>query len=150
MKPQMNADARRTLFICVHLWFQIFLLLLLVSDLRAAESLRIAWTNNMLTIAAVNLPGKTVTIWYLEAFCRSGSTHRDWRQTTIPHKTELLSAAGKGRRLQLRTLVEPEIEVLHDIRVGRDDIDFRLTLKNRSDKFVDLQWFQPCMRVDRF
>ena len=112
--------------------------------------LTIAWTNDMLTISGFNIPGGKVDVWYLEAFCRSGSTHRDWRQTTIPHKTELLSAAGKGRRLQLRTLVEPEIEVLHDIRVGRDDIDFRLTLKNRSDKFVDLQWFQPCMRVDRF
>src|SRR5438876_8463171 len=78
MKPQMNADARRSLFICVHLWFQIFLLLLLVSDLRAAESLRIAWTNNMLTIAGVNLPGKTVTIWYLEAFCR-----RDRKSTRL-------------------------------------------------------------------
>jgi len=150
MKPQMNADARRSLFICVHLWFQIFLLLLLVSDLRAAESLRIAWTNNMLTIAAVNLPGKTVTIWYLEAFCRSGSTHRDWKQTTIPHKTELIEADKEGKRLRLRTLVEPSVEVLHDIEAGRDEVDFRMELKNKGDEAVDVQWVQPCMRVDRF
>jgi len=91
-----------------------------------------------------------VDTWYLEAFCRSGSTHRDWHQTTIPHQTDLLSADKGGKRLRLRTMVEPKVEVLHDIRAGKDEVDFRLTLKNRGNEFVDVQWFQPCMRVDRF
>src|SRR2546429_6963624 len=78
--------------------------------------LTIAWTNNMLAISGRNIPGGNVDIWYLEAFCRSGSTRRDWRQTTIPHKTGLVSADKNGRRLQLRTLVTPNVEVLHDIR----------------------------------
>src|SRR6266446_2226588 len=112
--------------------------------------LSIAWTNNMLSISGPNIPGGKVDIWYLEAFCRGGSTRRDWRQTTIPHKTELVSADKAGKRLRLRTTVEPNVQVLHDIRAGKDEVDFRLTLKNRGNEFVDVQWFQPCMRVDRF
>jgi len=112
--------------------------------------LSVAWTNNMLSVSRPDIPGGNINIWYLEAFCRSGSTRRDWRQTTIPHKTELLSTDRAGKRLRLRTTVEPNLEVLHDIRAGKDEVDFRLTLKNRGDQFVDAQWFQPCMRVDRF
>ena len=82
--------------------------------------------------------------------CRSGSTHRDWHQTTLPHKTELISANKNGKRLKLRTIVEGNIEVMHDIRAGKGDVDFRLTLHNGGEQFSDVQWFQPCMRVDRY
>jgi len=121
-----------------------------VGTAGTAAGLSIGWTNNMLSISGPEIPGGKVDTWYLEAFCRSGSTHRDWRQTTIPHKTELVSADKNGKRLKLRTSVEGDIEVLHDIRAGKDDVDFRLTLHNRGQKFADVQWFQPCMRVDRF
>jgi hypothetical protein len=116
----------------------------------AADDLRIAWTNNMLTITGPNVPGGKIDTWYLEAFCRSGSTHRDWHQTTIPHKTELVEGDRQGRRLRLRTLVEPSIVVEHDIRARRDNVEFRLEAHNAGREFVDVQWFQPCMRVDRF
>jgi len=112
--------------------------------------LSVTWTNNMLSISGAGIPGGKIDIWYLEAFCRSGSTRRDWRQTTIPHRTELVSAGKKGKRIKLRTVVEPNVEVAHDIRAGKDEVDFRLTLKNRGNEFVDVQWFQPCMRVERF
>jgi len=128
-------------------------LLLAGSSAVAAETttgLSVAWTNNMLSVSGPSIPGGKVDIWYLEAFCRSGSTRRDWRQTTIPHRTEFVSAEKAGKRLRLRTTVDPNVEVLHDIRAGKDEVDFRLTLKNRGNEFVDAQWFQPCMRVDRF
>jgi len=112
--------------------------------------LTIGWTNNMLTISGPDMPGRKVEIWYLEAFCRSGSTHRDWQRTTIPHKTELVSAKKDGKRLQLRTTVEPNVDVMHEVRAGSDEVDFKLTLKNHGQEFVDVQWFQPCLRVDRF
>src|SRR5437667_5719177 len=115
-----------------------------------AAGLAVGWTNNMLTVAGPSIPGGKVDIWYLEAFCRSGSTHRDWHQTTIPHKAELVSADPSRNALGLRTTVEPNIEVLHDLQAGKDEVDFRLTLKNRGREFADVQWFQPCMRVDRF
>src|SRR6266516_1473137 len=101
--------------------------LLLAGSLAVAAGtpagLSIAWTNNMLSVSGPSIPGGKVDIWYLEAFCRGGSTRRDWRQTTIPHKTELLSADPKGKRLKLRTAVEPNVEVAHDIRAGKDEVD---------------------------
>src|SRR6266851_9754105 len=87
-----------------------------------AEGLTLGWTNKMLTIRSPKLAGERLEILYLEAFCRSGSTRRDWSQTTIPHRTELLQADPK--HLRLRTRVEPEVEVLHEIRAGKDDVDF--------------------------
>jgi len=117
---------------------------------RAGEGLQIAWTNNMLAVSAPDMPGGKVEIWYLEAFCRSGSRSRDWNQTVIPHKTELVKADADGKRLRLLTHVEPGVEVAHDIRVGREEVDFQLQIKNTTKSFVDVQWFQPCMRVDRF
>jgi len=115
----------------------------------SAADLSISWTNNMLRITGPNVPGDYVNIWYLEAFCRSGSTHQDWSKTTIPHKTELLSAEG-GKKLRLRTKVEPSVVVEHEIIAGHDDVDFRVIARNEGKDFVDVQWFQPCMRVDRF
>jgi hypothetical protein len=117
---------------------------------QGAEHMTVSWTNNMLTIRAPRFPGEKLEIWYLEAFCRSGSTHRDWSQTTIPQKTELLQADPAGKHLSLRTRVEPAVEVRHEIRAGAEEVDFRLELENKGPNDVDLQWFQPCMRVDRF
>jgi hypothetical protein len=131
-------------------WCFLIAMFLSSSDTQSAEGLRVNWTNNMLTISGPQIPGGSVDIWYLEAFCRSGSTHRQWNQTTIPHKTELLEQDKSGKHLRLRTVVEPNVEVIHDIRAGRDDVDFHLALKNKGAQPVDVQWFQPCMRVGRF
>jgi len=87
---------------------------------------------------------------YLEAFCRSGSTHRDWHQTVIPHQTRLARVVTPGKHLELQTLVEPSVIVDHEIRAGKDEVEFRLRAENRGDRYVDVQWFQPCMRVGDF
>ena len=123
---------------------------LIANGAPAAENLRIVWTNNMLSISGPHVPGGSVEIWYLEAFCRSGSTKRDWNKTTIPHKTELTEADKSGQRLKLRTRVEQSVEIGHEIKAGADEVDFRLELKNSGKEPVDVQWFQPCMRVNRF
>lgn len=114
----------------------------------SSKDLQIAWTNNMLTISGPRIPGEKIDTWYLEAFCRTGSTRREWPKTVIPHKTELISA--KPGEIRLRTVVEPNVEVLHVITARRDEVDFRLTLENKGTEFVDVDWFQPCMRVNRF
>ncbi|MGZ8898743.1 MAG: hypothetical protein ACXW3Z_01490 [Limisphaerales bacterium] len=114
----------------------------------AADPLTIGWTNNMLRISARDLPGEFVEIWYLEAFCRSGSTQRKWDETTIPHKTELLSASPQ--KIRLRTKVEPSVTIDHEVTASADEVDFQLTVRNEGKEFTDVQWFQPCMRVDRF
>ena len=114
----------------------------------AAEPLKIAWTNNMLRISGPQVPGDFVEIWYLEAFCRSASTHRKWDETTIPHKTELLSATPQ--KIRLRTKVEPAVVIDHEITAGTDAVDFQVSARNEGTDFTDVQWFQPCIRVDRF
>jgi hypothetical protein len=123
----------------------------LVMDAVAAPGLTISWTNNLLTVAGPNVPGGKLDIWYLEAFCRSGSTRRDWRQTVLPHKTSLVSASRDGRHLNFLTRVTPSVEVAHEVRVRGDAIDFDFKLTNRGSEAVDVNWFQPaCIRVERF
>ena len=116
----------------------------------AAHALEISWTNNLLTVTGTNLPGGKLQVWYLEAFCRTGAHHRDWRQTTLPHKTTLLTNEN-NRVLRFRTTVQPEIEVGHVVTASDDELDIRFTMTNRGREDVDVQWFQPaCIRVEQF
>ncbi len=121
-----------------------------VSTLALADdTLTLKWTNNLLTVSGPALPGGKLEIWYLEAFCRKGSTQRDWTKTVLPHQTQLLSA--DPHHLRFRTRVPPDVEVFHDVRAGTDELDVQFQLENRGRQPVDLEWFQPaCIRVDRF
>lgn len=110
----------------------------------------LSWERNMLSIRRPDLPGGKVDLWYLEAFCRSGSTRRKWDQTVIPHRTEKTGEAPDGRSITLRTVVEGGLEVLHEIRAGLDEVDFRVEAVNRGPAFVDASWVQPCLRVGGF
>ena len=118
-------------------------------DCEAAQ-LTLRWTNNILTVSGPEVPGGKMDIWYLEAFCRPGSTRRDWAQTVIPHHTELISLDEERQALTLRSRVEPAVEVVHEIRAGVDDVDIRVSLRNTSANHSEIDWFQPCLRVDRF
>ena len=116
----------------------------------AGEGLTLSWADNMLTVRGRHLPGGAVTVWYLEAFCRPGSTDRDWKETVIPHATELVEASPDGRRVRLRSTLEDGVVVEHDIRAGRDEVDFRLTATNPTGRASLAHWAQPCVRVDAF
>jgi hypothetical protein len=137
-----------TLWLGVGLWLIVGAKTGLAADTETG--LKISWSKNMLTLKGGSIPGDSLEVWYLEAVCRSGSTHRDWRQTVIPHKTELLSADESGHRLRLKTVVEPKVELLHEIVASKDEISFEVEAVNHGDEFVDVQWFQPCMRVGGF
>ncbi len=112
--------------------------------------LRLSWQNNMLTIHSPRLPEGKLEAWYLEAFCRRGSTDRDWSETVIPHETTKLSSEPDGSLVRLRTVVEPGVEVLHEIRAGHDEVSFDLTIQNPTEQEVDIEWAQPCIRVGPF
>src|SRR4051794_34991811 len=114
------------------------------------EGLVLSWSDNMLTIRGTHLPSGSVKVWYLEAFCRSGSTDRDWKETVIPHVTKLIETSPDGRRLRLRSTLEDGVVVEHDIRAGRDEVDFRLTATNPTKRASQAHWAQPCVRVDAF
>lgn len=119
--------------------------------MQAAEGLHISWTNNLLTVSARDLPGNKMEIWYLEAFCRKGSTHQSWDKTTIPHKTTLLEADAEGKRLKFLTTIKDSVEMTHVLRAGADEIDIAYELVNRGKEEAPIEWFQPaCIRVEAF
>jgi len=149
LNQNKNTRTQRSVLRCrvrVHLCLSVVFLVLTVP----VPALEISWTNNLLTVTGTNLPGGTMDVWYLEAFCRSGAHMQAWGRTTIPHKTTLLTNES-NRVLRFRTLVQTNVEVTHVVTAGADEIDFRFTLVNRGAGDVDLQWFQPaCIRVEKF
>lgn len=125
--------------------------LLCVTSLPAAEPkpLAISWEKNYLTIRG-EFPGDEVSIMYLEAYCRAGSTDREWGETVIKHTAEKLSQSDDGRVIKLRDKLADGVVVDHTITAGTDHVDFRLVAHNPTDKASAAHWAQPCMRVDRF
>ena len=115
-----------------------------------AGSLRMAWKDNYLTITGPNLPGGEMRVLYLEAYCRPGSTDRDWKETVIGHTTELVSASGDGREIKLRCRLNDGVVVDHVLTATADEVDFRLTAHNPTKQESQAHWAQPCVRVDKF
>ncbi len=111
---------------------------------------RIHWRDNMLTVRTPWMPGGGLEVWYLEAFCRKGSTDREWEKTVIPFRTSLLPTSVEGSRIRLRTILDNGVVVMHDLRAGEDEVDFRLTFTNPTPDDADLEWGQPCIRVHEF
>ena len=116
----------------------------------AADKVLVDWRDNRLTVLSGRLPGGKVETWYLEAFCRRGSTHRKWEETTISHKTERLDGTGPKTRIRLKTTVEGGLEVWHDIRVVSDGVRFDLRMTNTGKTPTEAEWAQPCMQVAGF
>ena len=117
---------------------------------EGGRALSLAWDKEILTIRGEHLPGGAVEVWYIEAFCRPGSTRRDWKQTVIPHKTERVESAADGRLIRLRSRLEDGVVVDHEIRAGRDEVDFRVVATNPTRVASQAHWAQPCIRVDRY
>ena len=114
----------------------------------ADAGFELQWEKNFLTLKAPGLPGGEIKIHYLEAYLRSGSTNQDWLKSMLRHRTTLISA--DKRRIELRCDVEPGVVVEHLILAGADEVTFKVKAHNPSKKFADVQWAQPCMRVDKF
>jgi hypothetical protein len=119
--------------------------------LSAAEPkpLAISWEKNFLTIKG-DFPGDEIKINYLEAYCRPGSTDRDWGQTVIPHKAELLLTTENDGAIHLKDTLADGVIVKHVITPGKDEVDFQVTATNPTDKESLAHWAQPCIRVDKF
>jgi hypothetical protein len=120
---------------------------------RAAEGagpFTVSWAKNFLTIRGARLPGGRLKVHYLEAYCRPGSTDRDWRQTVIPHRAELVSRSADGRSLRLRDTLADGVVVRHEIVAGEGGVAFRVVATNPTDRASEAHWAQPCIRVDTF
>jgi hypothetical protein len=112
--------------------------------------LSLGWKQEFLTIRGDHLPGKSLEIHFLEAFCRPGSSRRDWKQTVIPHTTTLIEASGDGRLIKLQSRLSDGVKVDHEIRAGDDEVEFRLTATNPTAVESQAHWAQPCIRVDKY
>jgi hypothetical protein len=113
------------------------------------QPLTIAWEKNFLTIRG-DFPGGELRTLYLEAYCRPGSTDREWRETVIPHTAEKLEAGADSKVIKLRDKLADGVVVEHTITAGKDEVDFRLVAHNSTDKRSEADWAQPCIRVDQF
>src|SRR5437870_5216083 len=87
------------------------------------DGLQITWDKNFLTIRG-DFPGSEVKTLYLEAYCRPGSTDREWRETVIPHKAELVEASSDSKLIKLRDTLADGIVVEHTITAGKDEVGF--------------------------
>ncbi len=130
----------------------VLLSLLLLSARPAFDDpgLSVSWDKEMLTIRGKAVPGESIQVWYIEAYCRPGSTDRAWDETVIPHKTELLEKSPDGRKLTLRSALDDGVVVTHQIEAGDDVVSFRVTAENPTNRPSEAHWAQPCIRVDRF
>lgn len=112
---------------------------------------RLSWTNHVLTLSDPRLPGGTLAILHLEAFCLPGGHDRPWDQTRIPHQSTVISHAPDGSSVHFLTRVGQDVEVRHEARIVPDGVDFQFTLTHRGTNRWPVQWFQPaCVRVDAF
>src|SRR6266568_2442720 len=116
---------------------------------QEAQPLTISWEKNFLTIRG-DFPGGELRTLYLEAYCRPGSTDREWRETVIPHTAEKIDASSDGKLIKLRDKLADGVVVEHTIAAGKDEVDFRLSAHNPTDKSSEVHWAQPCIRVDQF
>jgi hypothetical protein len=120
-------------------------LCLVCRSLTAAEplGLTLSWDKNMLTIRGDYLPGREMHINYIEAYCRAGSTDREWGRTVVGHTTELISQTADHKSLKLKCTLKDGVTVLHEIRAGDDEIDYRLTAHNPTEVPSEADWAQP-------
>jgi len=118
----------------------------------ATADLTLKWEKNYLTITdpTGQMPGQHMKVHYLEAYCRPGSTDREWGKTVVGHKTERVKASDDGKRIELRCTLTDGVVVDHVITAGKDEVDFQLIARNPTDKVSLAHWAQPCIRVDRF
>ncbi len=115
------------------------------------QRLKLDWATNNLTISGDHLPGGEMTVNYLEAYCRAGSTDADWgKHTKLKHQTVRLDDGLDDTFVKLQCEVEDGLVVLHEIRSTHDEIDFRILATNPTDKRSEAHWAQPCIRLDKF
>lgn len=128
----------------------LLLLFVILQSCNSIPELSINWDENMLLIRGEHLPGGSIEVWYLEAFCRAGSHDRDWNETLIGHQTKLVSASSDGKIIVLESLLDDGVVAKHTITVDNDEIIFDVNITNPTERRSEVHWAQPCIRVDNF
>lgn len=120
------------------------------SDVYDAR-VRLAWSDNYLTLDSPKLTRGPIRIHYLEAYCRPNSTTTDWvEHTVIGHTTRLVDQAADGSRVRLQCKLTDGVLVDHDIQTRPSGVALTIVAKNPTDTPSQAHWAQPCMRVGQF
>jgi len=125
------------------------------------RNLSLSWTKSsaelpnhardFLTIRGDRLPGGAIKVWYLEAYCRAGSTNADWqRETVIRHQTRLISTNSEQTEIRLMSTLADGVTVEHTITAHPDEVDFRVAAHNPTNVASQLHWAVPCVVVGTF
>lgn len=114
------------------------------------SGLRLTWKDRYLEVHGDRIPGGPLRTHYLEAYCRPGSTDRDWRETVIPHESRLLSASEDQTTIELEDRLADGVVVHHRITAAEDEVAFQVTATNPTSTASLAHWAQPCLRVDGF
>jgi len=134
-------------------WCYMLAALLLSANHLAADEpeamLRIDWKENLLTIHG-DFPGNVIRVNYLEAYCRPGSTDRQWGETVIGHQTKLISAKEDGTRIELECRLNDGVIVRHEITALENEVDFQIVAHNPTRQESQAHWAQPCIRLHEF
>ena len=125
------------------------LLILWAPALCCAQGLTIQWKDRYLKVNGA-FAGTPIVIHYLEAYCRPGSTDRDWGKTVIPHRSRLVAEASDRQHIEIEDRLEDGVIVKHRIEANDDSVTFRVEATNPTAIPSLAHWAQPCMRVDGF
>ncbi len=112
------------------------------------QNVKLDYSGRMLLVTHPLLGGEPLKIDCMEAYCRKGSTHRRWEKTIIPQQNEVISKTPY--EIKVKTLLASGVEVMHRFAVVADEILFEATFTNLTEKRVDVEWMQPCIRVHDF
>lgn len=111
--------------------------------------LKISWDKRYLEIRG-EFPGNLIRVHYLEAYCRPGSTDREWKETVIQHDSVLTSRSSDGTTLKIEDRLEDGVLVKHTIEAVEDEVTFEVVAHNPTSDPSEAHWAQPCIRVDAF
>jgi hypothetical protein len=112
------------------------------------QEVSLDYSGRMLSIIHPLLGEEPLKIDCMEAYCKKGSTHRRWQETTISQQNEIVSKSP--HEIKVKTSLAAGVEVMHRFAVVADEILFEATFTNLTDKPVDVEWMQPCIRVGDF
>ncbi|MEO1992213.1 MAG: hypothetical protein ABGW78_09805, partial [Pirellulales bacterium] len=107
------------------------------------------WKDRSLSIEG-SFPGHTLSIHYLEAYCRPGSTTQEWQDTVIPHRSTRKSRNESPGRILIEDTLSDGVTVHHTLQTEHDGVSFFITASNETQLPSDVHWAQPCMRIDKF
>ena len=115
------------------------------------RALTLSWDKEILTVHGNHLPGGLLEIWYIEAFCRPGSTLATGPGPSFPTRPSL-SRSNAGRPVD-HAAVSPGGR-----RRGRPRDPWRAAMKsisgssrrNPTTANSQAHWAQPCIRVNRY